>query len=198
MPPPFQPIIEFDTIRPRVEKHPISQNMNKYKFNPETNENFRTYSDINMKLDSIKTSEKWSVMEDLVFHFKVINLERVKTLIVLIHNCSDAESSNHIYYTVHRSLLSEAALQTDEIIAASNLLKLNSGYVNSELKIITDLFEGLILTNTDDFSDDSNKEVSIRILLRIYRDITANYYNLSYDYKRELFRFKHIGFIKKQ
>jgi hypothetical protein len=153
---------------------------------------------MNMKLDSIKTSEKWSVMEDVVFHFKVSNLDRVKTLIVLIHNCSDAESSNHIYYTVHRSLLSEAALQTDEIISTSNLLKINSGYVNSELKIITDLFEGLILMNTDDFSDDSNKEISIRILLRIYRDISANYYNLSYDYKRELFRFKHIGFIKKQ
>ena len=69
------------------------------------------------------------------------------------------------------------------------MLKLNSGYINSELKIITDLFESLILANTDDFSDDSNKEVlRIRILLRVCYEITANYYNLSYDYKRELFR----------
>jgi hypothetical protein len=137
-------------------------------------------------------------MDEVIFHFKAVNLEHVKTLIILIHKCSDGKSSNYIYYTVRRDLLSESALQTEEIISASNMLKLNSGYINSELKIITDLFESLILANTDDFSDDSNKEVLIRILLRVCYDITANYYNLSYNFKRELFRFKHISFIKKQ
>ena len=77
------------------------------------------------------------------------------------------------------------------------MLKLNSGYINLELKTITDLFENLILVNTDDFSNDSNKEISIRILLRVCYDVTANYYNLTNDYKRELFRFKHMFYKKK-
>ena len=43
MPLPYQPIIEFDVIRPRTEDYSISQQLNKYKFNPKTKENFITY-----------------------------------------------------------------------------------------------------------------------------------------------------------
>ena len=80
-----------------MEKYSTSQDMNKYKFNLETNENFITYSEKNIKLDSIKANEKWSLMDEVVSHFKTVNLERVKTLIILIHKCSDANSSNYNY-----------------------------------------------------------------------------------------------------
>ena len=86
---------------------------------------------------------------------------------ILIHKCVDGKSSNHIYYTIHRDLLSESALQTEEIVSTSNVLKLNYGYISSELKIITDLIEHLsqhlILDNTDDFTYDSSKETSISV-----------------------------------
>ena len=66
----------------------------------------------------------------------------------------------HLLYTVHRDLLIESALQTEEIISIGNVLKLNCGYINLELKIITDLFKHIILDKTDDFSYDSNKEIN--------------------------------------
>jgi hypothetical protein len=36
MPSPYQPIIEFDVIRTRMENYSISQQLNKYKFDPNT------------------------------------------------------------------------------------------------------------------------------------------------------------------
>ncbi len=92
----------------------------------------------------------------------------------MIHKCVDGKCSNNIYHDKRRELIKESLQQTEEIVNKDTLLNLNSGYINSELKIITDLFEYLILNNTDDLSCDTNKETSIRILLRMSRDVAAD------------------------
>jgi len=137
-------------------------------------------------------------MGEVIAYYKSVNLDYLRSLIIVIHKCVDGKCSNNIYYNKRRELSKESLQQTEEIVNIDTLLNLNSGYINSELKIITDLFEYLILNNTDDFSCDMNKETSIRILLRMSGDVAANYYNLKYDFKRELFRYNHISFIKKQ
>ena len=65
----------------------ISQQLNKYKFDPNKKETF-------------------------------------EIPIILIHKCGDGKSSNYIYYTVHRDLLIESALQIEEIISTRSVLKL--------------------------------------------------------------------------
>ena len=84
---------------------------------------FSTYIERNTKLDSISMNDKWSLMDEVIFHLKAVNLEHLKKLIILIHKCVDGKCSNYIYYTVRLDLLSESAMQTEEIISTSNMLK---------------------------------------------------------------------------
>ena len=65
----------------------------------------------------------YCLMDEVIFHLKAVNLEHLKKLIILIHKCVDGKCSNYIYYTVRLDLLSESAMQTEEIISTSNMLK---------------------------------------------------------------------------
>jgi hypothetical protein len=87
MPRSFQPIIELDVIIPLRENHSIKQQFIKFKSDPSTKLNLIAQIEANIDPDLLNTSDKWALMDEVISHYKTVNLEHLRGLIIVIHKC---------------------------------------------------------------------------------------------------------------